>query len=222
MAIETLTHIGQLTPDPKNARKHTPRNVGTIVNALHEVGAARSIVIDENNVILAGNATVEAAGQAGIEKLRVIDADGDEIIAVRRKGLTGRQKTRLALYDNRAAELAQWDGAVLSQIYAEAPDVLEGLWKEPEIVELLSKVDQITHQIIPLLFLPDEVADLEEAWEKIAARFPTEDKFWLARYKDYDRVMNGMAEVQATNRKLKYIHNVLIYLIKFWREHNAE
>jgi hypothetical protein len=28
-----ITSIGQLVHDPKNARKHTPRNVGTIVDS---------------------------------------------------------------------------------------------------------------------------------------------------------------------------------------------
>lgn len=115
-----LVHIGDLTPDPKNARKHSPRNVGTIVAALHDVGAARSIVIDEHGVILAGNATIEAAGEAGITKLQVVDADGDTVVAVRRTGLSVKQKAKLALYDNRAAELADgWDADVLREMAAE-------------------------------------------------------------------------------------------------------
>ncbi len=48
-----------------------------------EVGAARSIVIDETNTVLAGNATIEADGEAGITKLKIVDAEGDTIIAVR-------------------------------------------------------------------------------------------------------------------------------------------
>src|SRR3712207_7680692 len=38
---------------------HSDRNVELIVDSLHEVGAARSVVIDEGGVVLAGNATVE-------------------------------------------------------------------------------------------------------------------------------------------------------------------
>src|SRR4051812_15328925 len=102
-----ITHIKDLVPDPKNARRHTPRNVGTITDALRDVGAARSIVIDEDNVILAGNATIEAAAGAGITNVQVVEADGQTVIAVRRHGLTPQQKARLALYDNRAAELAE-------------------------------------------------------------------------------------------------------------------
>src|SRR5437868_3621944 len=90
---QKITHIGQLRQQPEglNARKHTPRNIGMIASALQEVGAARSIVIDEDGEILAGNGTIEAAGQVGIERVRVVDAEGDEIIAVRRSGLSQEQ-----------------------------------------------------------------------------------------------------------------------------------
>jgi hypothetical protein len=107
--VKTPVHIKDLVPDPKNRRKHTPRNVGMIVDAIQDVGVGRSIVIDEKNEILAGNATVDAAGEAGITKVRVVEANGEEIIAVRRVGLTDEQKRKLAIYDNRTAELAEWD-----------------------------------------------------------------------------------------------------------------
>lgn len=104
-----VTHIKDLRADPANRRKHNPRNLGMVVDALQSVGAARSIVIDEDNVILAGNGVTEAAAEAGITRVRVVDADGEEIIAVRRSGLTDEQKRKLAIYDNRTAELAEWD-----------------------------------------------------------------------------------------------------------------
>lgn len=80
-----------------------------VVDALQQVGAARSIVIDEDNVILAGNGVTEAAAEAGITKVYVVDVDGETLVAVRRSGLTVEQKRALAIYDNRVAELAEWD-----------------------------------------------------------------------------------------------------------------
>jgi hypothetical protein len=136
---ERITHLGDLTADPKNARRHTPRNVGAIETALREVGAARSIVIDEDGVVLAGNATIEAAAQMGIERVQVVDADGNTLIAVRRTGLTPAQKTRLALFDNRAAELAEWDTDVLAGLVEGGTD-LSGLWREDELAALLAEV----------------------------------------------------------------------------------
>lgn len=106
--------LGDLKPDPRNARKHNPRNIGSITDSLNKVGAARSIVIDENNFILAGNGLVEAAGVAGIENVQVVEADGRTVIAVRRTGLTKKQKAELAIADNRTAELAEWDVPVLT------------------------------------------------------------------------------------------------------------
>jgi hypothetical protein len=108
-----------------------------IQDALQEVGAARSIVIDEAGVILAGNATVEAAAAAGITRVRVVDADGEELIAVRRSGLTGTQKTRLALFDNRGSELATWDADQLAALQAEDAALLAGLFRDEELAALI-------------------------------------------------------------------------------------
>ena len=111
-----ITHIKDLKFDGNNARLHNPRNIGMIEHSLNDVGAARSIVIDENGTILAGNGLVEAASQAGIHKVRVIQADGNEIIAVQRNNLSEEQKTLLALYDNRTSELSTWNPLVLADI----------------------------------------------------------------------------------------------------------
>ncbi len=133
---DTTAPLTSLTHDPRNARRHTERNVGLIVDALREVGAARSIVVDETGTVLAGNATVTAAGNAGIDRVRIVEADGQELIAVRRSGLTPEQKRRLALLDNRTAELAEWDTDILASL-AEDTD-LSGLWAPDELSELLA------------------------------------------------------------------------------------
>ena len=138
-----ITHIGELTSDPDNARSHTARGVGMIEEALNEVGAARSIVIDEDGKVLAGNATIEAAAAAGIERVRVVDADGEEIIAVRRSGLSDEQKKRLALYDNRAGELSDWDAGVLADLKEQDEALLAGLFRDDELEEILGDVSHV-------------------------------------------------------------------------------
>jgi len=105
--------ITSLKPDPKNRRAHNARNIAVLRETIMKVGAARSIVIDEHNEILAGNGVVEAAGDAGISKVRIIDADGHTLIAVRRSGLTANEKYALSIADNRAAELAAWNPDLL-------------------------------------------------------------------------------------------------------------
>lgn len=129
------THIDDLLPDPKNARRHNPRNVGMIVESLKTVKAARSIVIDEHNQVLAGNATIEAAAEAGINRVRVVDTDGGEIIAVRRTGLTKAEKVQLAISDNRATDLSTFDGDIVREFSEEGID-LSTFFSEPELADL--------------------------------------------------------------------------------------
>ena len=132
----TPRHLKDLTPDPENRRRHTPRNLGMIVDALHQVGAARSIVIDEDGQVLAGNGVVDAAAEAGLHRVRVVDADGETLVAVRRRGLTRAQKRQLAIYDNRSAELATWDTDQLRADF-EAGEDLSAFFVEAELDQLL-------------------------------------------------------------------------------------
>lgn len=136
---KAITSIADLTPDPQNARKHNPRNIGVIADSLQELGTARSIVVDEDGVILAGNGVVEAAGQVGIEKVHVIDVPGDTIVAVRKTGLTPEQKRDLALRDNRATDLSEWDPAVLKAISEEQD--LSHLFSKNELAGIIESED---------------------------------------------------------------------------------
>lgn len=131
---KALQTIGDLQPDKRNARKRTDRSASLIQESIQRFGAARSIVIDEDGRILAGNGTVEGAKAAGISKLRVIETEGDEIVAVRRKGLTEEQKIGLALADNRSSDMSEWDALMLQQL-SETHDVSP--WFEPEDLEAI-------------------------------------------------------------------------------------
>lgn len=153
----TVTHIKDLVPDSANRRAHNSRNIGLVVDSLHKVGAARSIVIDEHNVILAGNGVTEAAGEAGITKVRVIDADGNELIAVRRRGLSAAQKRDLAIYDNRAAELASWNTEQLAADLQNGEDLAQ-FFTEAELERLLEKSHEIVDHVedtSPEVSIPD-------------------------------------------------------------------
>jgi hypothetical protein len=112
-----------------------------IADSLQAVGAGRSIVIDEQNQLIGGHGVVEAAAQVGITKLKVVDADGTEIVAVRRTGLTPDQKRAMALYDNRTAELSEWATDQLKDDVAAGLD-LSPFFTEDELEKLLGTDDE--------------------------------------------------------------------------------
>jgi len=127
--------IADLKFDPENARVRTAKGEAMIQESLRQVGAARSIVIDENGTILAGNGTVEAAGQIGIDNVVIVEASGDEIIAVRRKGLTDEQKKKLAYYDNRTGDEAEWDMEQVARDLLGGYDFLDELFDDIQVPE---------------------------------------------------------------------------------------
>jgi site-specific DNA-methyltransferase (adenine-specific) len=153
-----MANISDLKFDHKNARKRTDSSARLIQESLQRYGAARSIVIDEDNRILAGNGTIEGAKALGLTKLKVVEAAGDEIIAVRRSGLSEDDKVGLALADNRAAELSDWDAEMLQQL-SEEHDIAP--WFEQEDLEaLLEQAEQL--EPVEGNTDPDEVPEAPE------------------------------------------------------------
>jgi DNA modification methylase len=135
-----VTSIKDLKSDHKNARKRTDRSASLIAESLKRYGAARSIVIDEDGRILAGNGTVEGAKKAGITNVRIIEAEGDELIAVRRAGLSEDEKVGLALADNRSSDLSEWDHEMLRQL-SEEHDLAPWFEDDELLAEVLDTVE---------------------------------------------------------------------------------
>lgn len=149
MTDDSVLPITDLTPDPANARRHPERNRRTIEQSLRELGAARSIVIDEAGTILAGNGTAAAAAAVGLQRVRVVDADGSELVAVRRRNLTPEQKRRLALADNRASDLSDFDPEALAALVESDPDALAGLFEPTELDGLLDTLTEAREALPP-------------------------------------------------------------------------
>ena len=104
--------IKDLKFDDKNFNQHTEFGMSQLERSLRNYGAGRSILVDKDNNIIAGNGIAEAAGQMGITKTRVIETTGDELVVVKRTDieLDSKEGREMALADNAtsAADL-KWD-----------------------------------------------------------------------------------------------------------------
>lgn len=139
-----MTHLRDLKPDPHNARKHTPRNVGMVEHSISRDGFGRSILIAKDGTVIAGNATIEAAAAAGVENVVVVESDGRSVIAVKRTDIEpgSPEFYALALADNRAAELASWDAEVLDAVSEQGAD-LDRFWFPEELDEIMDEVPDV-------------------------------------------------------------------------------
>ena len=88
---------------------NNPRNndsaVEAVANSIHDFGFRVPIVIDKNNVIVAGHTRLKAAQKLGYEKVPCIVADD----------LTPEQVNAFRLADNKTGELADWDYVLLDE-----------------------------------------------------------------------------------------------------------
>jgi DNA modification methylase len=94
--------LERLIPYARNPRRNESA-IATVAASLREFGWRQPIVVDEDMVILAGHTRLEAARQLGLASAPVHVA----------RGLTPAQAKAYRLMDNRAAENAAWDEALL-------------------------------------------------------------------------------------------------------------
>ena len=107
--------VGDLRPDPRNARTHPKRQLDQIVASIRAFGFANPILIDETSTIIAGHGRLLAARRIGLA----------EVPTIALRGLDEARKRALRLADNKIALNAGWDIELLKSELGElsAPDL---------------------------------------------------------------------------------------------------
>jgi DNA modification methylase len=113
--------------DPNNYRIHGEKNKRLIRKSLEDCGAGRSILLDDDDCIIAGNGVYEQAKELGLP-VRIIESDGTELIAIKRTDLTTKDSRRkaLALADNHTSDTSVFDmEAIIEDFSVEDLDAWE-------------------------------------------------------------------------------------------------
>jgi len=129
--------LSDLVPDNKNANKGSQRGRGLLEKSLRQFGAGRSLLIDKNNNVLAGNKTLEIAAELDL-KIKTVETDGTELVVVKRTDLDidSEAGRGLAIADNRTSEMGlEWDTDILLQL-SDDVDLTE-FWKSDELNKLV-------------------------------------------------------------------------------------
>lgn len=102
--------------DKRNYRKHDEANRRLIKNSLKDLGTGRSIVIDNDGEIIAGNGVYAEAKSLKIPT-KIIETDGKELIVVKRTDLSTEdlKRKQLAVMDNSTSDSSEFDMALLKE-----------------------------------------------------------------------------------------------------------
>jgi len=98
-----MTPVAQLVPYAANARTHSEQQITQIAASITEFGFTNPILTGADNIIIAGHGRLLAAQKLGIDKVPVIVLEH----------LDEAQRRALVIADNKLAENAGWDEALL-------------------------------------------------------------------------------------------------------------
>lgn len=108
MEVKSLT-LNDIKPYENNAR-FNDEAVEQVANSIREFGFQQPIVVDKDNVIIAGHTRYKAAIEIGMKTVPTIVADD----------LTEEQVKAYRLADNKTGEMAEWD---FDKLFQELDDI---------------------------------------------------------------------------------------------------
>ena len=165
-----MTKLTDFKPDPNNLNKGSERGNYALERSIREYGFARPVVAAADGTILAGNHAYAKAGEIGLNKVRVIETTGDEIIVHKRMDLDSESaKARMvALADNRTTEInLSWDSEGLKEL-ADATADVSNFFVDTELDDFLLNKELEPTDFDP--YIGDEEGDEEAEVDEVTKR----------------------------------------------------
>lgn len=156
--IECILKISEIKRPERNVRIHTEQQLREFEKSIKMFGQIRPIVIDENNMILAGNGLYETLKRMGIEEAKVYKYEN----------LSENQKKKLMIADNKIFSLGIENLDTLNEFLVELQGDLEIPGFDEEILQqMVADADEITEKISEYGTLDeDEIQHIKQANEK--------------------------------------------------------
>ncbi len=170
----------RLIPYVNNPRKND-KAVDVVAGSIQEFGFKNPIIVDKDNVIVAGHTRLLAARKLELEEVPVIRAED----------LTEQQIKAYRLADNKTAEFAEWDMELLALELEGLDDIFTG-FNEVEIADILGLDNEAQ----------EDAFDVDAEAEKIIEPETKPGDVWLlgrhrlmcgdaTKKEDVERLMDG-------------------------------
>lgn len=157
-----VVKIDTLQEPEKNVRIHTEQQYEELYRSYKMFGQYRPVVVDENNVVLAGNGFVEALRRNG----------ETEVTVLRYTNLSEKDKKKLMIADNKTYSLGFDDNDAVMEMIAEMGDYEVPGFDENLLKELLADEEETTEQLSDFGKLsPEEIQSFQEELKKTEERY---------------------------------------------------
>jgi DNA modification methylase len=154
--------IERLKPHPQNARQHSEDQVMQLAKSIQEFGFTQPILVDENDMILAGQGKLLGARQLGLTEVPVIVLSG----------LTEIQKRAYLIADNQLGLNSSWDEEKLRPL-------VEQLERELASLDITGLSPQETDRILADLAPEPNFVDEDAAPETPVSSVTVQGDVWI-------------------------------------------
>jgi len=182
-----------------NSRTHTPEQIDQLRASMKEFGFTDPILIDEDDVILAGHARLEAADRNGMKEVPTILLDS----------LSDTQKKAYVIADNKLALNAGWDKEILAAEMKE----LDGLDFDLSVTGF--NAEELEDILVGDIYEPDIDKDRVA---KSKEKYDDSDVRQIVMYfgnADYEKVLKQLLDIQEAEG-LEDNSQVLVYLLEMY------
>lgn len=168
---------------PHNGSHKTDGVVEMVKKSLQEFGFQQPIIIDKENVVVAGNALYKAALELGFDKVPCIRTDY----------LTDEQIQQYRIADNKTSEFARWNEKKLRKelSYLESPQSLQYCFDE-NILSMLGMDQKPKPQHMPVT--DASVTPTQKAQKKVVMTEEQKD----AKFKQEARAMEADMQIRPS------------------------
>lgn len=195
--------MSEIKFDKRNYRKHNDKNKKLINKSLKECGTGRSILVDKDGEIIAGNGVYAEASKLNIP-VKVIETDGSELIAIKRTDLSTNDDKRkqLAVMDNTTSDTSTFDMELLEEDFGAEFLVDMGLdvnididYQDAEEYEkpynpkeeqtLSELIENLPEELKETKLVPEEFQEIVSSYkplrERVIITFPDDKKEEMAK-----------------------------------------
>ena len=161
-----IMNISELQHPEKNVRKHPEKQLKELQRSIKMFGQIRPVIVDENNIILAGNGLTQALREMGETQVKVL----------KMSNLSEKDKIKLMLADNRTYSLGFDDHDNIFELLSQLDGDFDVPGYDEELLEeLLAEDEEVEENLQSYGVLnKEEIQQFEGKTEEIQKKAETE------------------------------------------------
>ena len=142
--------ISKIKPYPKNAKKHSPKQIRQVANSIKRFGFVQPIVIDKNNEVVIGHCRLEAAKLLGLTEVPYISVEN----------LSEEEVKALRLADNKLNE-SEWDlNLAIEELKGLSEEMIDLTGFDRDLIIEPSELDDVIPENVPAISKLGDIYEL--------------------------------------------------------------